>query len=308
MTTATEYSNLLPHIEQGIRIPKVIYQTCKEKSSLHPSIQENIAYLQEINPHWEHRLYDDRDIEAFIRHEYGEKIYHYYSKISSDYGAAKADLFRYLIIYKHGGVYLDIKSSVSMPLDEILRENDQYLLSFWANKPGERHAGGGLHKELLKVLPRGEFQQFYICSVAGHPFLRAVLESVFRNIDNYNIFRVGVGFMGVFRTTGPIAYSLAIARYLHSHPQTPYRLIDHSEQNSGIVYSIFEHLGTDAHKRFTGSNYNKHVQPIIANTPHWKWVLYDTYRSSWFRLHKLTKRIGIHQWLKKHLGGKFTAP
>ncbi len=36
------------------------------------------------------------------------------------YGVVLADIFRYLVIYNEGGVYLDIKSTVNRPLDEII--------------------------------------------------------------------------------------------------------------------------------------------------------------------------------------------
>ena len=51
----------------------------------------------------------------------------------SNYGAAKADLFRYLLIYAYGGVYLDLKSTVEKPLSESLSGNESFILSHWAN-------------------------------------------------------------------------------------------------------------------------------------------------------------------------------
>lgn len=77
-----------------------------------------------MNPGWEHRLYDDADIEAFIRESYGDEILAYYHRIDRRYGAARADLFRYLLLYRLGGVYLDIKSTTVRPLDEVLRPDE----------------------------------------------------------------------------------------------------------------------------------------------------------------------------------------
>ena len=35
-----------------------------------------------------------------------------------------ADVFRYLAVYREGGVYLDVKSTVTCPLDEVLSPDD----------------------------------------------------------------------------------------------------------------------------------------------------------------------------------------
>ena len=37
--------------------------------------------------------------------------------------------FRYLLMYEIGGVYLDIKSTANKKLDDVLEENDAFILS-----------------------------------------------------------------------------------------------------------------------------------------------------------------------------------
>ena len=51
----------------------------------------------------------------------------------------------------------------------------------------------------------------------GHPFLKAVIESVLTNIDSYRPWLDGTGKIGVLRVSGPIAYTLAIHPLLGSH-------------------------------------------------------------------------------------------
>ncbi|MDO4692534.1 MAG: glycosyltransferase [Porphyromonadaceae bacterium] len=208
--TTEYYESLLPFTPQGDTIPKVIYQVGKSREELHSIVVDNISYLRQVNSGWKYIFFDDSAMDRFILKEYGEQVLEYYKRIAAPYGAARADLFRYLLIYKKGGVYLDLKSSVSKPLDEIIRAQDKYLLCHWDNLPGRKHAGAGMHTELLSLLPRGEYQQFQICSVSGHPFLRAVIIDVLRNIDSYDVFKHGVGTMGVYRVTGPITYSKSI--------------------------------------------------------------------------------------------------
>lgn len=62
------------------------------------------------NPGWEHRLYNSAKAERFIADHYGVGTLAAYLRIGPEYGAARADLLRYLVIYKHGGVYLDLQS------------------------------------------------------------------------------------------------------------------------------------------------------------------------------------------------------
>ncbi|RYF20514.1 MAG: hypothetical protein EOO77_07875 [Oxalobacteraceae bacterium] len=74
-------------------------------------------------------MFDDGEIRRFIDDEYGADILANFDCIRREYGAARADLFRYLLIYKRGGVYLDIKSGFERSLDEVLQPDDQMLLS-----------------------------------------------------------------------------------------------------------------------------------------------------------------------------------
>lgn len=282
MSSIVDYELLVPRFDQGAMIPKSIYQTCKDKTALNVDIQQNIAYLKRINPGWTYRLYDDADIEVFIREEYGVQILGYYYRINPIYGAARADFFRYLLIYRYGGVYLDIKSSLARPLDQILRLDDRYILGYWDNLVGQPHEEFGLHQELIEAFPRGEYQQYYICGAVGHPFLRAVILQVLRNIDSYDVFKTQVGPMGVFRTTGPIAYSLAIASVLDREPCVPYRLVDNSADNLGIVYSIFEQEDTLAigkHRQHVSGNrhYTQIDEPIVLGGHPIYLLLYRVY-------------------------------
>lgn len=233
------YEALLPNIPLGDHIPKHIYQTYKSKEIADPTLRDNVRHLQEINPGWEYSLYDDADIEAFILSEYGEKVYSYYQRINPRYGAARADLFRYLLLYRYGGVYLDLKSSLLRPLDEVLHPDDRYILSHWDNLPGQRYEVYGRFKELDSYLPRGEYQQWYIIAAQGHPFLRAVILRVLYNIDHYHPWTKGVGLWGTVKTTGPLAYTQAIYETIQHMPDVPYRFLE-SALDLGIEYSIFD--------------------------------------------------------------------
>ncbi|WP_375391697.1 glycosyltransferase family 32 protein [uncultured Sphingomonas sp.] len=214
------------------RFPRTVVQTYPS-NILPPALAENRQRMVEANPAWTFLLYDDAAIIGYIRDRFDQDVLKAYLSIDPSYGAARADLFRYLRIFAEGGVYLDVKSTLMRPLDTIITPQEEYLLCQWANGDDEPRRGFGLHKE-LRSIPGGEFQQWHIMARAGHPFLEAVVKCVLHNIRTYTPWRFGVGGLGVWRTTGPIAYTRAIAPLLSQHP---YRLV-RDETKIGLQYSI----------------------------------------------------------------------
>ncbi|MGY0039768.1 glycosyltransferase family 32 protein [Pedobacter sp. NJ-S-72] len=86
-------------------IPKIIHQTFKT-SKLPVITRWHIARFRKKNPEYSYEFYDDLRIEAFLLKEFDEDMLSLYKRINI--GAAKADFFRYAVLYKKGGVYLDI--------------------------------------------------------------------------------------------------------------------------------------------------------------------------------------------------------
>jgi hypothetical protein len=228
-------TGILPPVPSSDRFPKIIHQVFFGNDSRLPEeLRANVERIRAMNPGWEHRLYDDAAMSRFVQDHYPPRVFAYFDRIDPQYGAARADFFRYLVVYRCGGIYFDIKSTTTRPLDEVVRPDDRYLLARWRNKPGEPFEGWGIHYE-LPSLADGEFQQWHVAGVAGHPFLRAVIENILRNIERYNPVVHGTGKRGVLRVTGPIAYTLAITPLLNLHP---FRLVD-AQEDLGLQYTIY---------------------------------------------------------------------
>lgn len=87
-------------------IPLHIYQTYWTKS-LPPNMNNCVETLKKQNPEFVHHLYDDNDCRQFIKNNYNDVILNAYNALVP--GAYKADLWRYCVLYKKGGVYIDIK-------------------------------------------------------------------------------------------------------------------------------------------------------------------------------------------------------
>lgn len=246
----------LPELECGGTIPKIIHQTYGN-GPMPKALEDNLDKLKINNPNWILKLYRDEDVFSFIESNYSNYVLKQFLRINANYGAARADLFRYLLMYKVGGVYLDIKSTLERPLDEVVNADDVFLLSTWQDEATPQYNGWGKHGA-IKDLPGGEFQQWHIASAPGHPFLKAVIENVLQNINMYDPYFHGVGKTGVINLTGPIAYSLAIAPLLPKHK---YRLVK-SKTDVGFVYTIFPtHEG---HTAIFSLHYMSQLNSIVS--------------------------------------------
>ena len=200
--------------KEGTRIPRLIHQTYSNWNHLTIPFKENIERIRNMNPEYEYRFYDAKGRIEFIASAYDSRILEAYLKINPAFPAAQSDFFRYLCIYKLGGIYLDVKSKVTKPLLDVLDENAGYILSPWDEK---RFPGWGKHSELSHH-PLGELQQWHVIAAPGHAFLRKVIECVTYEILNYRPFRTTDIRLSLFRMTGPIVYTNAIYSIINNHP------------------------------------------------------------------------------------------
>lgn len=248
-------SHAVPVAPMGTRIPHILHQTFPTRE-LPAALQANVDALRAMNPGWEYRFYDDADVRTFVSATYGPAMVRAIERFTLGYGAAKADLFRYLLLYHTGGVYLDIKSATTRPLDEVLRPDDVFVLANWRNNVGGRYRRWGMHADLPQS-PRGEFQQWHVIAAPGHPFLRAVIANVLRNQSRYLPAAHGVGRKGTMRVSGPIAYTLAIQPLLDQHP---HRRVD-NEEELGMQYTIFPK--SRDHGKLFERHYARLEEPVV---------------------------------------------
>ena len=89
-------------------IPLNIFQTWNTKD-LSPKMKECVEILKEQHPRFKHYLFDDNDCREFIKNNFKTEVLAAYDALIP--GAYKADLWRYCVLYIHGGIYIDIKYS-----------------------------------------------------------------------------------------------------------------------------------------------------------------------------------------------------
>ena len=100
-----------------------IFQTYSNKSAIPQKVYDNI---KKYAPNYKHIITDDNENRKFIM-KYGEKYLNAYNKLES--GAHKADLWRYLVLYKYGGIYMDIKTELLKPVDDIFTDKSTIFSS-----------------------------------------------------------------------------------------------------------------------------------------------------------------------------------
>ena len=95
-----------PNLPDNYVVPLNIFQTWHNKT-LPPKMKACVDSVMRDNPNFKHYMYDVEDCRKFIRDEYDFNVLNAYDSLIPL--AYKADLWRCCILYKYGGVYLDIK-------------------------------------------------------------------------------------------------------------------------------------------------------------------------------------------------------
>lgn len=216
-------------------IEKNIFQfNYKKFEDLPQMFKNNIDKIKKENPEYKYKYFivgsnNDEEVIKYIQKNYGEKYVKLYNSIGKTYGATKADFFRYLLLYKEGGVYLDIKASINKPLREIIKEDDEYLLTSVYSKYLHKYLLNNINLEILNINNKylntgfGEFLQSVIICRKNHPFLKNVIKNVVKNMENYKFDpnnKFTYGLYGVWHLTGPVVYTKSILSLINKYNYT----------------------------------------------------------------------------------------
>ncbi|HEU4606681.1 MAG TPA: glycosyltransferase, partial [Chitinophagaceae bacterium] len=113
-------------------------------------------------------------------------------------GAVKADFFRYAVLYKYGGVYLDVDGYTVRNLDKMIRPGDRAIVT---------HEGNPEY-----------YAQYALVFDKGHPFLKRTLEKCMDNIRNNRFPHSG------HEMTGPTVYTAAVKECIAEGIAEEYRI------------------------------------------------------------------------------------
>ena len=115
---------------RGRRIPPVIWQTWRNKPDPATPLGRQVRLLKARNPAHEYHFVDDKAQAAFMRTNFTGEISKAYFSIDPENGAARADLWRYCVLYRYGGWYIDLDVGCRAPLQELHKAGDELAFAY----------------------------------------------------------------------------------------------------------------------------------------------------------------------------------
>ena len=175
------------------QVPLNIFQTY-HTLDLPPRMRKSVDKLIKNNPEFTHRLYDDNRCRKFIKRHFPLNVLSAFDKLIP--GAYKADLWRYCILYIHGGIYLDIKYGCVKNFKLIELINKEHFV-----KDQQLNGVNGVYQALMVHKPYSEVLHTCISTIVnnvnnnfyGHNALMVTGPHMMKNcvqsdmLDNYDL-------------------------------------------------------------------------------------------------------------------------
>lgn len=124
-------------------IPKNIFQTHKSIKYIYskPKLCNAVNTWKKFAPNFNYYFFDDNMSNNFMKKYYSGEIYDFYCRLQL--AVMKADIWRYCIIYKYGGIYADVdticKTSPNLFINDCLLslapENSTHLCQWIFSAP-----------------------------------------------------------------------------------------------------------------------------------------------------------------------------
>jgi GR25 family glycosyltransferase involved in LPS biosynthesis len=193
-------------------------------------------------------LFTDEEVDNYVNENFPGEISTCFNRLNII--VPKIDFWRYLILYKTGGIYLDVDSNINLPLDNLIRPEDQAIITAENNY--------------------NTYVQWALIFEKEHPILERTIEFICQNIKNNSYPN------NVFETTGPQVYSKAIGEVHRDFfgNELEYKEIssgtDITYSNDGISYRIY---GIDYNEYFTFKHPDSEL--LYSTKRHWKQDLLD---------------------------------
>jgi mannosyltransferase OCH1-like enzyme len=185
-------------------IPKNIFQSWYT-TELHPLIRDKINKFLNMNKDYKYYFYTDSDMDNFVKLNYPGEIFDCYNRLNII--VAKVDFWRYLVLYKYGGIYLDMDSSIEKPLDDLIKSDDEAIITCEGNP---------------------YYVQWALIFNKEHPILKRTIDLIVDNIKNNKYPN------DIHKMTGPYVYSNAVNSI---HNELFNKDIDRSEV-SDTIYNL----------------------------------------------------------------------
>jgi len=187
-------------------IPKIIWQTnYTNKVSL--PIKAAWCWNRLLSRSYQYRFHSTEDRLAFVEQNFPGKPTELYNRLTI--GAAQADLWRLMVLYTHGGVYMDIDSHFVWPLNRFIEAGTSEIFLRYKNKNATN---------------------YFIASAPANPNIKSLLDEVLYRIETSKS-------NNVYDITGPSVFQDVLAERSHN-----WRLSQHTCLQGNFSNKFFQYL------------------------------------------------------------------
>lgn len=170
-------------------IPKKIFQTWKSRY-VSPAIYQHLQQVIANNPDYDYYFFGDDECRAYLSQYYSLEYLQAFDDLIP--GAFKADFWRYAILAREGGVYIDVDLVLTKPLSTIIPRDASFVSV----------------KDRSSFSSKTAIYQAFIACTPYHPFMNVTLSETLYNVQTHYF---GESCLGI---TGPITMGNAMAKYL----------------------------------------------------------------------------------------------
>lgn len=211
-------------------IPNTVFQTWK--TPLLPSLQaRGMRRFRNANPDYSFSFYDDAAMSTYMETHYaGHPILPVFRDLRIP--AARADVWRYCILYREGGVYCDIDSALGVPLRQVIHDDMSELISFesnlWRDSFDPAYADSGVFMSAPPPAAQAKLEHpdhlvlnWLLCFEKGHPVLGEAIGLIVRHFPFFQGKQFASVWKAVIHCTGPLALTQAVWAWLARSERKP---------------------------------------------------------------------------------------
>lgn len=255
ISIAPLYTPVLPSAR---KIPNSVYQTWRVPTLPFLHAKE-VGRFRRRNPDFSFNFFSDNEMDEYMRTRFrAHPILDVFREIRVP--AAKADIWRYCILYREGGVYCDIDSGLSIPIRELLKGDPSEIVSFEKNAWKDiLDVGSYADPEVYLKAPPDEIAgkldfpdlivlNWFLCFERESPILEEVINLIVRHFGFYRSKRFESVWKAVIHFTGPLVLTQALWMWMRRTGQRPTQCgVDIAGAGifklpgSGIMYDTFPH-------------------------------------------------------------------
>jgi hypothetical protein len=171
-------------------------------------MKETMDKVLKENPQFDHYLFSHKSCEKFIEDNFSKSVLKAFRMLKP--GAYKSDLWRYCVLFKRGGVYMDVKFYPVVPLVDLLTNHpDMFIADTIAT-----HTANTTMKCKFSV---GLYNGFLV-SKPNNPIFKAMIDNIVRHCKEKN------GKDSMLQVTGPCLLGEVVEKF-QSTENLPFEFI-----------------------------------------------------------------------------------